>query len=246
MCTDPFDRKTFATSTSLTLTLSQSILNVQKAFYRKAKTMHPDVNPDNPDAEGEFRALQAAYDVLKHEGTRKAYDGAGRATGVPRRRPKYWRKGSSAEEPQQARKQEPQYETVAQAKIRTLIEKKQLGEAVAAWVAVGSPLALAEFIVEQCRLTKQFPNEKDLPVFLDALHASDSYRPRDDGLQEDAVMTFVERKTSVYNALIRVSNECGHMDTVFTIIDEMEKRNIDKGTFLSQHILTTCILAVVY
>ena len=47
------------------------------------------------------------------------------------------------------------------------------------------------------------------------------------GHDDEAISVFVERKTAVYNALIRVSNACGDGDTIFIIIDEMERRGID-------------------
>jgi len=205
--------------------------DIKAAFYRKAKHVHPDVAPENPDAQEEFRKLRHAYDVLRDEGMRRAYDGAGRVSGVPRRRPKFYTRGtqppsSTAQRSQSQRAPEP--ETVAQAQIRLLVEARKLGEAVAAWRSVGAPLDLCEYFVEQCRLTKQFPND-ELPELLDALHATEkpSIRatPSDD---DDSVMAFTERKTVIYNALIRVSNDCGKAETVFTIIDAMDRRNIDK------------------
>jgi len=110
-------------------------------------------------------------------------------------------------------------ETVAERLMRELIEESKLGEAVKAWVSVGAPLPLGEFFVEQCRLTKQFPNEAVLAELLNALHASETMRPGSSAEEEEAgaLSTFVERKTALYNGLIRVSNDLGQADTVFLI-----------------------------
>tara|TARA_E500000318_G_scaffold75149_1_gene69731 strand:+ start:158 stop:1282 length:1125 start_codon:yes stop_codon:yes gene_type:complete len=46
-----------------------------KSVYRKlAMQYHPDRNPDNPEAEAKFKELNEAYDVLKDEQKRAAYD----------------------------------------------------------------------------------------------------------------------------------------------------------------------------
>ncbi len=46
-----------------------------KSAYRKlAKTLHPDVNPDNPKAEEKFKEVTAAYNLLSNPDLRKQYD----------------------------------------------------------------------------------------------------------------------------------------------------------------------------
>jgi len=79
------------------------------------------------------------------------------------------------------------------------------------------------------RITKQFPDSKTLALLLNLLHFSE--RPSDgsgSGDGENAVAQFCERKTQVYNTLIRISNVCDNNEAVFVIIDEMDKRGIDK------------------
>jgi len=46
---------------------------IKKAFRRKARELHPDVNPE-PDAEERFKEINAAYDVLSDSAKRDQYD----------------------------------------------------------------------------------------------------------------------------------------------------------------------------
>lgn len=47
---------------------------IKKAYRKLARQHHPDVNPDNPQAETKFKEIQAAYDVLSDKGKRSDYD----------------------------------------------------------------------------------------------------------------------------------------------------------------------------
>ena len=47
--------------------------DIKKAFRRKARELHPDVNKA-PDAEDQFKELNEAYDVLSDANKRAQYD----------------------------------------------------------------------------------------------------------------------------------------------------------------------------
>ena len=47
---------------------------IRKAFKKMAITMHPDKNPDDPEAQEKFLSLKLAYETLKDQETRKQYD----------------------------------------------------------------------------------------------------------------------------------------------------------------------------
>ena len=52
---------------------------IKKAFRTKAKELHPDRNSDNPNAEAQFKEANEAYDILKDEKKKAAYDRYGHA-----------------------------------------------------------------------------------------------------------------------------------------------------------------------
>jgi len=47
---------------------------IKKAYRKLAMKYHPDQNKDNPEAEAKFKEVSAAYDTLKDEQKRAAYD----------------------------------------------------------------------------------------------------------------------------------------------------------------------------
>merc|ERR1712107_644430 len=63
---------------------------IRKAFYKKSLALHPDKNPNNPEATEKFQAVSDAYRILGDEDRRRAYDDHGKesaATNMPKIEP---------------------------------------------------------------------------------------------------------------------------------------------------------------
>jgi DnaJ-class molecular chaperone len=59
---------------ALGLTKSATDAEIKKAYRKVARVCHPDLNPDDADAEKKFKAASAAYDLLKDPETRARFD----------------------------------------------------------------------------------------------------------------------------------------------------------------------------
>ena len=53
--------------------------DIKKAYRKMAMKYHPDQNKDNKQAEAKFKEINEAYDVLKDDQKRAAYDRYGKA-----------------------------------------------------------------------------------------------------------------------------------------------------------------------
>lgn len=56
------------------VTPTATTAEIRKAYTRKALEMHPDKNPDDPNATAKFQELMKVYNVLSSEETRATYD----------------------------------------------------------------------------------------------------------------------------------------------------------------------------
>src|SRR5271165_6816688 len=65
--------------TTLGVARDASADDLKRAYRKLAMQYHPDRNPNNKQAEAKFKELNEAYDVLKDDQKRAAYDRFGHA-----------------------------------------------------------------------------------------------------------------------------------------------------------------------
>jgi DnaJ-class molecular chaperone len=66
MTTDPYE--------TLGLTRTATAADIKKAYRKLARSSHPDLHLDDAGAEARFKAISAAYDLLKDPATRARFD----------------------------------------------------------------------------------------------------------------------------------------------------------------------------
>jgi DnaJ-class molecular chaperone len=72
--------------------------DIQTAYRRRAKRLHPDLNPGNKQAEQDFKDLSAAYEILRDEEKRGRFDrGEIDASGTENAERRYYRDFADAE-----------------------------------------------------------------------------------------------------------------------------------------------------
>lgn len=66
----------------LVVTTDATSAQIKKAYYKLARELHPDKNPDNPEAEARFKKVSEAYQTLSDPSKRKLYDQMGKSDGA--------------------------------------------------------------------------------------------------------------------------------------------------------------------
>jgi DnaJ-class molecular chaperone len=78
---------------------SASAVDIQKAYRKLAKKLHPDLNPGDKAAEEKFKEVTAAYDLIGDADKRKRFDsGEIDASGVERPQHNFYRDYAGADE----------------------------------------------------------------------------------------------------------------------------------------------------
>ncbi len=95
----PSDDDPYAT---LGLSRTATDAEIRKAHRRLVRLSHPDINPDDPEAEARFVAITAAHDLLKDPAKRARFDaGEIDAAGQERPQRRYYRDFAGTDAPRQ-------------------------------------------------------------------------------------------------------------------------------------------------
>jgi len=82
---------------ALGVTKTATDAEIKKAYRKIARKSHPDLNPDDTNAEARFKAASAAYDLLKDPENRAKFDrGEIDATGAEKQSRQYYHKYAEA------------------------------------------------------------------------------------------------------------------------------------------------------
>jgi molecular chaperone DnaJ len=60
-----------------------SVVDIRRAFQKQARRLHPALNPGDPVAEGRFKAVSVAFEVLSDPKRRAEYDHTGHLPSTP-------------------------------------------------------------------------------------------------------------------------------------------------------------------
>ncbi|GAH38170.1 unnamed protein product, partial [marine sediment metagenome] len=67
----------------LSIETTATSLEIKKAYRKAAIRLHPDKNPDDPDAAAKFQEVGQAYQVLSDDQLRRKYDKYGIQESIP-------------------------------------------------------------------------------------------------------------------------------------------------------------------
>ncbi len=82
---------------ALGLTKSATEAQIKQAYRKLVRTSHPDINPDDPQAEARFKRITSAHDLLKDPATRARFDaGEIDASGQDKPQRRYYRDHAGA------------------------------------------------------------------------------------------------------------------------------------------------------
>ncbi|XP_077219971.1 PKS-NRPS hybrid synthetase cheA-like [Tasmannia lanceolata] len=153
-----------------------NIKEIEKAYRSKARSCHPDKNPNDPLAKSTFQKLQYSYEILRNDTTRKAFDDLIRAKVDRRRRESLFdtkrrKMMSDLERRERAADKAREEEEIAAKKFREEVERiramcakkmEEMGSGVSDFVSVGA--ATGASVGESVRNVGNLDKERMLKV----------------------------------------------------------------------------------